>query len=131
MRHKCGRRKLGKSTAHRRALLRSLATSLVLHERFETTLPRAKELRSVTEKLVTMARVDNLATRRRAYSYLLDKTAVQKLFATLAPRFKGVNGGYTRVVRSRYRAGDAAELAVIEFIDSGSKTASSSTSVAA
>lgn len=116
MRHRNGRRKLGNSASHRRALLRSLATSLMLQEKFETTLPRAKELRAVAEKLVTMARTDSLAARRRASSYLFDDVAVAKLFTAIAPRFKTRNGGYTRVTRTGFRNGDAAEMAVIEFV---------------
>jgi large subunit ribosomal protein L17 len=116
MRHRNGRRKLGNSASHRRALLRSLATSLMLHEKFETTLPRAKELRSVAEKLVTAARNDTLASRKLASSYLFDDVAVKKLFTSIAPRFKDRNGGYTRVTKTGYRNGDAAEMAVIEFV---------------
>lgn len=116
MRHLNGRRKLATSPSHRRALLRSLATSLMIHERFETTVPRAKELRSVAEKLITIAQSDTLAARRKAYSYLFDKSAVHKLFTDIGPRFSNRPGGYTRVVRTRNRAGDAAPLAVIELV---------------
>lgn len=116
MRHGVGYRKFQKSTAHTRALLRNLATSLLLHEHIETTLQKAKELRPVVEKLITIARDDNLTARRRAYSYLLDKKVVHKLFADVGPRFKTRKGGYTRVVRTRTRAGDAAEMAWIALV---------------
>lgn len=123
MRHGNARRKLGKSIAHRRALLRSLATSLILREQFETTLPRAKELRGVVERLVTMARNDTVAARRRAAAYLLEKDAVKKLFTDLGPRYVNRPGGYTRVLRTRSRHGDAAEMAVIQFVEEAAPAA--------
>ena len=117
MRHGKSGKKLSRSVAHRRALLRNMASSIILHERAETTLIKAKSLRPLIEKLITMARTDTLHTRRQAYSYLLDKSAVHKLFADVAPRFKERNGGYTRVVRTGFRHGDSAQMAVIEFVD--------------
>lgn len=117
MRHGKSGKKLSRSVSHRRALLRNMASSFILVEQAETTISKAKTLRPLIEKLVTMARNDSLHTRRQAYSYLLDKSAVHKLFADIAIRFKGRNGGYTRVVRSGIRHGDAAEMAVIEFVD--------------
>lgn len=97
--------------------MRNLATSFFKHERFETTVPKAKELRPVVERLVTLAKNDTLAGRRQAYSYLLDKAVVHKLFTEIGPRNATRNGGYTRIVRTRVRPGDAAELAVIELVD--------------
>jgi large subunit ribosomal protein L17 len=94
-----------------------MATSFFKYERFETTVPKAKELRPVVEKLVTLAKSDTLAARRQAYSYLLDKAVVHKLFADIGPRSATRNGGYTRIVRTRVRPGDAAEMAIIELVD--------------
>lgn len=117
MRHGKGLRKLSRNISHRKALLRNLATSFFKHERFETTVPKAKELRPVVERLVTLAKNDTLAARRQAYSYLMDKAVVHKLFTDIGPRNATRNGGYTRIVRTRVRPGDAAELAVIELVD--------------
>ncbi|MEN9845679.1 MAG: hypothetical protein RIS36_826 [Pseudomonadota bacterium] len=97
--------------------MRNLATSFFKHESFETTVPKAKELRPVVERLVTLGKNDTLAARRQAYSYLLDKAVVHKLFTDIGPRNASRNGGYTRIVRTRVRPGDAAELAVIELVD--------------
>jgi large subunit ribosomal protein L17 len=94
-----------------------LATSFIKHERFETTVEKAKELRPVVERLITLGKNDNLAARRQAYSYLLDKAVVHKLFADVGPRCSARAGGYTRIVRTRVRHGDAAQLAVIELVD--------------
>jgi large subunit ribosomal protein L17 len=94
-----------------------MATSFLKHERFETTVPKAKELRPVVERLITLGKNDTLAARRQAYSYLTDKAVVHKLFADVGPRCKGRNGGYTRIVRTRIRNGDAAEMAIIELVD--------------
>ena len=120
MRHGKSGKKLSRSVSHRRALLRNMATSLILHEGAETTLIKAKALRPVVEKLITLGREDTLHNRRQAFAYLTDKSAVHKLFAEVGPRFKTRNGGYTRVVRTGYRVGDAAEMAVIEFVEKGS-----------
>jgi large subunit ribosomal protein L17 len=100
-------------------MFRNLATSLIEHERFETTVQKAKDLRRVVEKLVTLAATDNLHNRRLAHSYLTNKNSVHKLFAEVGPRFKGRAGGFTRVIRTRVRVGDAAEMAMIEFVDRG------------
>ncbi len=97
--------------------MRNLATSFFKYERFETTVPKAKELRPVVERLVTLGKNDTLAARRQAYSYLLDKAVVHKLFTDIGPRNATRNGGYTRIVRTRVRPGDAAELAIIELVD--------------
>lgn len=115
MKHSAHVRKFGRNSSARRAMFRSLATSLIREEKFETTVQKAKDLRGVVERLVTLAKEDTLTNRRRAYSYLLSKKVVHKLFAEVAPRYKAVKGGYTRIVRTGYRHGDAAELAVIEF----------------
>lgn len=124
MRHGKGLRQLSRSTSHRRALLRNLATSFIKHERFETTVEKAKELRPVVERLITLGKDDNVHSRRQAYSYLMDKTVVHKLFTDIGVRVKSRNGGYTRIVRTRYRNGDAAQMAVIELVDrAGEKAA--------
>jgi len=117
MRHGKTLRQLSRSTSHRRALLRNMATSFIKHEHFETTVQKAKELRPVVERLITLGKDDNLAARRQAYSYLLDKGVVHKLFADVGPRCSSRNGGYTRIVRTRLRNGDAAQMAVIELVD--------------
>ena len=105
--------------------MRNLATSFFKHERFETTVPKAKELRPVVERLVTLGKNDTLAARRQAYSYLMDKAVVHKLFTEIGPRNATRNGGYTRIVRTRVRPGDAAELAVIELVDKAEAKSSS------
>lgn len=117
MRHGKGLRKLSRTWSHRRSLLRNLATSFIKYERFETTVEKAKELRPVVERLITLGKDDTLAARRQAYSYLLDKAIVHKLFADIGPRCASRAGGYTRIVRTRVRHGDAAELAIIELVD--------------
>ena len=117
MRHGVAGKKFGRTKSHRRSLYRNMATSLMLYEKFETTIQKAKDLRRVVEKLITLAKVDTLANRRQAYAYLLDKSAVQKLFSDIGPRFKGRNGGYTRVLRTRFRHGDAASMAFIGFTE--------------
>ena len=131
MRHGHGFRKLGRTSSHRRALLRNMATSLILEGRITTTLPKAKELKKVADKLVTLGKADTLHARRQALGFLMaidreatgdvfKKSAVHKLFTELAPQFAERNGGYTRVVRlSQYRDGDKAEMAVIEFVEGG------------
>ena len=103
--------------SHRRALLRGLVTSMVLKEQIRTTLPKAKELRPLIEKYVSLGRVDSVHNRRLAASYIFDKEAVKKLFTVLGPRFKNRAGGYTRIIRTDYRKGDAAQMAVIEFVE--------------
>ncbi|SME88725.1 50S ribosomal protein L17 [Pseudobacteriovorax antillogorgiicola] len=117
MRHKHGYRKLGRDSAHRRAMLRNMATSLITHESITTTLPKAKELRSVVEKMVTLGKKGGLHNQRQAASYLFDKAAVSKVFQDLAPRFKDRPGGYLRILKRGVRFGDGAKLATIEFVD--------------
>jgi large subunit ribosomal protein L17 len=117
MRHLKQGRKLGRTTAHRKALLRNLATALLEHERIITTEPKAKELRRVADKLVTLGKRGNLHARRQALQVVQSNAVVQKLFNEIAPRFAGRQGGYTRILRLGYRSGDAAAMAVIELVD--------------
>jgi len=118
MRHKVAGWKLGRNTAHRRSLLRNLVTSLIVEERIETTIPKAKAMRPHVEKMITLGKRGDLAARRLAGSYLMTKAAVTKLFDTIAPRFGDRNGGYLRIVRTAWRKGDGAEKAFIELLGS-------------
>jgi len=117
MRHGYAHRKLGRTTAHRTAMFANMAASLIKHEQITTTLPKAKELRPFVEKLVTLAKRGDLHARRIAIARVRDVDQVGKLFAALGPRYKGRNGGYTRVLKAGYRYGDNAPMAVIEFVD--------------
>ena len=117
MRHNLSGRKLGRPTAHRQALFRNLATALLKHEQITTTLPKAKELRPIVEKLITLGKADSLASRRRAYAFLKDDAVVAKLYERLGPRYADRQGGYTRVLRAGIRYGDAAPMAVIELVE--------------
>jgi large subunit ribosomal protein L17 len=117
MRHLKQGRKLGRTSAHRRALLRNLATALLEHERIVTTEPKAKELRRVADKLVTLGKRGDLHARRQALQIVRSNAVVHKLFNDIAPRFAERQGGYTRVLRLGYRPGDAAAMAVIELVD--------------
>jgi large subunit ribosomal protein L17 len=117
MRHLKQGRKLGRTSAHRRALLRNLATALLEHERIITTEPKAKELRRVADKLVTLGKRGDLHARRQALEVVRSNAVVRKLFNDIAPRFAQRRGGYTRVLRLGYRPGDAAAMAVIELVD--------------
>lgn len=123
MRHLNGYRKLGRRTDHRRAMLRNLTTSVVLHERVDTTVQKAKEIRSLVEKMITLGKRGDLHARRTAASYLFDDAAVAKLFGDLAGRFKTRNGGYTRILKRGVRVGDSAQLATLEFVDFAPKKA--------
>ena len=116
MRHGHGYRKLGRTSAHRSALLKNLAIAIIKSEKIETTLPKAKELRSYIEKLITRARKGDSNAHRAVFASLQDKETTNKLVAELAPKFVGKNGGYTRIVKTRVRRGDAAEMAYIELI---------------
>ncbi|MGA1191563.1 MAG: 50S ribosomal protein L17 [Bdellovibrionota bacterium] len=116
MRHGKVLRKFGRAPSHRKAMLKNLASSLIKHERIETTLAKAKDLRRVSEKLITLAKEDSLHRRRQAYSYLPEKGVVHKLFAEIGPKFKQRPGGYTRILKTARRAGDAAEMAIIELV---------------
>ncbi|HZO81983.1 MAG TPA: 50S ribosomal protein L17 [Candidatus Binataceae bacterium] len=115
MRHLNSGRKLNRTSAHRKALMRNLVLSLIRHERIRTTDAKAKELRRWAERMVTLGKRADLAARRRAYAFIGSHTAVKKLFDEIAPRFKERNGGYTRIVKYGVRRGDAAPLSIIEF----------------
>ena len=117
MRHGKVHRKLGKKPAHRKAMFANMAASLIKHEQIMTTLPKAKELRPVVEKLITLGKKGGLAARRQAISEIRDVTQVKKLFEVLAPRDKERHGGYTRIMKAGFRYGDNAPRAVIEFVD--------------
>src|ERR1700690_3851680 len=118
MRHLRSGSKLGKQPAHRRAVLRNLVTNLIEHGRIHTTILRAKATRPIAEKMITLGKRDSLHARRQAASYLMTPSATQKLFSDLAPRFADRPGGYTRIIRTGWRIGDGAELAILEFIGS-------------
>jgi len=118
MRHKVGGWKLGRNTAHRRSLLRNLVTSLIIEERIETTLPKAKALRPSIEKMITLGKRGDLAARRQAAAYVMTDEALKKLFDTLGPRFGDRNGGYTRIIRGAWQKGDGADKAFIELLGS-------------
>lgn len=117
MRHGIGKRKLQRTSAHRIAMLRNMAASLIKHEQVKTTVPKAKELRPYVEKLITLAKKGGLSNRRLAKARLMDDTQLAKLFDVLADRYADRNGGYCRVIRAGYRASDAAPMAVIELVD--------------
>jgi large subunit ribosomal protein L17 len=117
MRHRNQGRKLNRTASHRSAMLASLATALLKHEQIATTLPKAKELRRVTDRLITLAKRGNLHARRLAYARIRDEAMVAKLFDTLAPRYAGRPGGYTRVLKAGFRFGDSAPMAIIELVD--------------
>lgn len=117
MRHRKSGRKLNRTSSHRKALFMNMAQALIKHEQIITTLPKAKELRSVTDKLITLGKKGGLANRRLALSRLQDEKMVEKLFSVLAERYKERPGGYTRVIRAGFRSGDAAPMAVIELVE--------------
>lgn len=117
MRHGFYGRRFNRSAAHRKAMFANMAASLIEHEQIVTTLPKAKELRPVVEKLVTLGKRGDLAARRRAIAAVRDEALVRRLFDTLAPRYAERNGGYTRIMKAGFRYGDNAPLAVIEFVD--------------
>ena len=117
MRHGFAHRKLNRTAEHRRAMFANLATALIKHEQITTTLPKAKDLRPIVEKLVTLGKRGGLHARRQAISEIRDVAMVKKLFEVLGPRYKTRNGGYTRVMKAGFRYGDSAPLAVIEFVD--------------
>lgn len=117
MRHGNGKKKLGKATPHRRAMLANMAAALVKHEQITTTLAKAKALRPVVEKLVTLGKKGTLHHRRQAIAFMRDEEQVRKLFDTLAARYTDRPGGYLRVLKAGFRYGDNAPLAIIEFVD--------------
>jgi large subunit ribosomal protein L17 len=118
MRHRNAGWKLGRNTSHRRALLRNLTTSVLLDERVETTVQKAKAVRPWVERMITLGKRDTLHARRQAAAYLLQPAAVIKLFATIAPRYGDRNGGYTRIIRTGWRQGDGADTAILELLGS-------------
>jgi large subunit ribosomal protein L17 len=117
MRHKVGHRKLQRPTAHRNAMLRNMAASLIKHEQIQSTLPKVRELRPYVEKLITLAKKGGLSNRRLAMSRLMDDTQLKKLFEVLAERYSDRAGGYTRVIKAGFRGSDAAPMGVIELVD--------------
>jgi len=121
MRHGCAGRQFGRNTGHRKALLRMLVTSLLKNEKIETTTAKAKELRPLAEKMITLGKRGDLHARRQALSFIQDETVVSSLFSHIAPRFASRSGGYTRIVLTRNRPGDAAPMAVIELIERAKK----------
>lgn len=117
MRHRKGPRKLNRTSSHRKAMFANMASALVKHEQIVTTLPKAKELRSVVDKLVTLGKRGDLHARRQALSTIKDRALVEKLFSTLAERYAERPGGYTRVLKAGFRHGDSAPMAIIELVD--------------
>ncbi len=117
MRHRESGRKLNRNSSHRKAMFRNMAASLVEHEVIKTTLPKAKELRRVAEPLITMAKSDNVANRRLAFSRLRDRKMVTKLFNELGPRYKERPGGYLRILKCGVRTGDKAQMALVSLVD--------------
>ena len=119
MRHRNQGRKLGRTSAHREAMFANMAAALIKHEQIKTTLPKAKELRPIVEKLVTLSRrgTSDLHARRQALAQVKDDVQVRKLFDVLGPRYSERPGGYTRVLKAGFRYGDNAEMAIIEFVD--------------
>jgi large subunit ribosomal protein L17 len=117
MRHGNAHRKLNRKPEHRRAMFANMAAALIKHEQIVTTLPKAKDLRPIVEKLVTLGKRGDLHARRQAIAQMRDIAMVKKLFEVLGPRYKERNGGYTRVLKAGYRYGDSAPVAVIEFVD--------------
>ena len=117
MRHQKSGRKFTRTSAHREAMFKNMAASLFTHELIKTTLPKAKELRRVAEPLITLAKVDSVANRRLAFARLRDKEAVGTLFTTLGPRYANRPGGYLRILKCGFRAGDNAPMAYVELVD--------------
>jgi len=117
MRHGNTNRKLSRTASHRKAMFANMSAALIKHEQIVTTLPKAKELRPIVEKLVTLGKRGDLHARRQAIAEIRDETQVRKLFAVLGPRYKERNGGYTRILKAGFRYGDNAARAVIEFVD--------------
>ena len=117
MRHQKAGRKFNRTSAHREAMFRNMAASLIKHGLIKTTLPKAKELRRVAEPLITLGKIDGVANRRLAFSRLRDKEAVGTLFTTLGPRYQSRPGGYLRILKCGLRAGDNAPMAYVELVD--------------
>jgi large subunit ribosomal protein L17 len=123
MRHGNGLRKLNRTSEHRQAMLRNMMNSLLTHEVIKTTVPKAKELRRVVERMITLAKVDTVANRRLAFDRLRDRDVVTKLFNDVGPRSKARPGGYTRILKMGFRVGDNAPMALIELVDRADSTA--------
>lgn len=117
MRHRKQGRKLNRTASHRKALFANMAAALIKHEQITTTLPKAKELRSIVDRLITLGKKGDLHSRRHAIAKMRDKDQAKKLFDVLGPRYKERNGGYTRVLKAGFRYGDNAPMAVIELVD--------------
>lgn len=117
MLHRIKGRKLGRNSAHRKALMRNLSLAFIEHEFIKTTLPKAKEVKPFVEKLLTLSKNDNLANRRRAISILGTENLVNKLFTDIAPRLKTRSGGYIRILKCGFRTGDKADMAILELVD--------------
>jgi len=131
MRHGHGLRKLNRTTSHRLAMLRNMMNSLLTHEAIQTTLPKAKELRRVVEPMITLAKVATVANRRLAFDRLRDRDVVVKLFDVPGPRFNARPGGYTRILKTGFRVGDNAPMALIELVDRGDAVEAKEDSTAA
>lgn len=123
MRHRKSGRKLNRNSSHRQAMFKNMAASLFEHELIKTTVPKAKELRVVAEKLITLSKVDSVANRRLAFSRLRNKEIVNKLFTELGPRYQERPGGYLRILKCGFRAGDNAPMAFVELVDRPVKSA--------
>ncbi len=117
MRHRNSGRKLNRNSSHRKAMFRNMTISLVEHEQIKTTLPKAKELRGFAEPLITLAKKDSMANRRLAFDRIRSKSAVGKLFGELGPRYEARPGGYLRILKCGFRAGDNAPMAIVELLD--------------
>ncbi|BAT19052.1 MULTISPECIES: 50S ribosomal protein L17 [Asaia] len=117
MRHGVAGRKLNVTSTHRAAMFRNMAVAIIKHEQITTTLPKAKEIRPIVEKLITLGKRGTLHARRQAFAQLRDETIVTKLFSTIAERYQGRSGGYTRVLKAGVRYGDNADMAVVEMVD--------------
>ena len=111
-----GTRKLGRATDHRNAMLRNMVTSLLENGKMTTTVTRSKEVRAMTEKMITLAKVDSLHNKRQAMAYITKEDVVKKLFDEIAPKYKDVNGGYCRIIKTEARRGDAAEMCILELV---------------
>ncbi|MDC1067486.1 50S ribosomal protein L17 [Alphaproteobacteria bacterium] len=117
MKHRVKGKKLNRTSSHRKALFKNMAQAIIKHEQIVTTLPKAKTMKPIVDKLISLGKKGSLHARRQAFSKLRDESMVAKLFGTLAPRYADRNGGYTRVLKAGYRYGDAAAMAVIELVD--------------
>jgi large subunit ribosomal protein L17 len=131
MRHRKSGRHLNRNSSHRRAMFRNMAVSLLRHELISTTVPKAKELRRVVEPLITVAKVDSVAKRRLVFNRLRDRATVTKLFTEIGPRYKERPGGYMRILKSGFRAGDKAPMAIVELVDRPEQSGSDGAKAAA